>query len=272
MTTQIDKNTQLCISISARPSNFGSSLHNAAYQALGLNFIYKACQVSDLAGAITGVRALGIRGCSVSMPFKEAVIPFLDHMDETAQVIGAVNTIVNQDGRLTGYNTDAVGAKMALETLQPSPSESVLVLGAGGVARAILYALRQLGFTKVNVANRNLDRIKALQNILPCVPIEWSNKQNGSYELLINATSIGMNPDASVIPVDEKMIQNARAVMDVVVSPLQSQLIRQAQNAGKQTAPGSLMSLGQAMTQFTLYTGQPAPRQIMEQALREMKS
>lgn len=271
MKTAIDKNTQLCISISARPSNFGSSLHNAGYQALGLNFIYKACQVSDLAGAIAGVRALGIRGCSVSMPFKESVLPFLDRLDETAQVIGAVNTIVNQDGKLTGYNTDAIGAKMALESLNPSKSESVLVLGAGGVARAILFALRQLGFTKVHVANRNLDRIQALQDILPCEPVRWTDRQNQNFSLIINATSMGMTPDIHLVPIGDSMIRNARAVMDVVVSPLESQLIRQARDLGKQTAPGSMMSLGQAMAQFTLYTGQPAPRQIMEQALREMK-
>jgi shikimate dehydrogenase len=271
MRPPIDKHTQLCVSIAARPSNFGSSLHNAAYQALGLNFVYKACQVSDLAGAIAGVRALGIRGCSVSMPFKEKVLSFLDDLDDTAKVIGAVNTIVNQNGRLIGYNTDAVGAEMALEILKASPDESVLLLGAGGVARAILYALRQLGFKNVTVANRNLDRIEALQDILPCTPMEWAERQRDRFNLLINATSIGMNPEPDVMPVEDVMIRSARAVMDVVVSPLETQLIRQAQAAGKQTSPGSLMSLGQAMAQFTLYTGQPAPRQAMEQALREMK-
>src|SRR3990172_6053257 len=106
---QIEKDTQLCISVAARPSNFGTTIHNAVFRKLGLNFIYTAFGITDIAGAVVGVRALGIRGCSVSMPFKEAVIPYLDALDPAARTIGAVNTVVNDSGRLTGYNTDIAG-------------------------------------------------------------------------------------------------------------------------------------------------------------------
>lgn len=266
----INKDTQLCISVASRPSNFGTSLHNVGYVALGLNFAYKAFKISDIAGAIAGVRALNIRGCSVSMPFKETVIPHLDALDETAGIIGAVNTVVNESGRLTGYNTDVIGARKALESLQASPGESVLLLGAGGAARAILFALRQFGINRVRVANRDLEKIQRLNTILSCKPVAWSERQQEPADLVINATSVGMNPNAESMPLEETFIHQSRAVMDVVISPMETRLIGCARSAGKAVAPGHLMSLEQAMAQFTLYTGLKPPRDLMEHNLRRL--
>ena len=266
----IDKDTQLCISIAKLPSNFGTTLHNKAYAALNLNFIYKAFATNDLAGAIVGVRALSIRGCSVSMPFKQAVIPFLDSLDETAQSTGAVNTIVNDGGHLTGYNTDLIGAHIVLASLQPQADESVLILGAGGVARSILVALRQLGYKSVSVANRDVDKIAALNTILPCNTLAWEARAQRPVQLLINATSVGMTPHAELMPVDADFIRGVRAVMDVVVSPMESRLIACARAAGKEVALGYQMSLEQAAAQFTLYTGRAAPRSVMEEGIRSM--
>jgi shikimate dehydrogenase len=266
----LNKDTQFCISLSSRPSNFGTKLHNAGYEELGLNFAYKAFGISDIAGAITGVRALNIRGCSVSMPFKEAVIPYLDALDETAKVVGAVNTIVNKAGCLTGYNTDVIGAREALESLQISPGESVLLLGAGGAARAILFALRQLGFNRVRVANRNLAKIQNLNTILPCQPVVWAERQQEQIDVVINATSVGMSPNAELMPLEEAFICQSRAVMDVVISPIETKLIRHAISAGKKVAPGYLMSLGQAMAQFALYTDVDPPRDMMERNMRNL--
>ena len=266
----LNKDTQLCISVASRPGNFGTTLHNAAYVALGLNYIYKACGISDIAAAMVGVRALGIRGCSVSMPFKEAVISYLDGLDQTARVIGAVNTIINDAGRLTGYNTDAVGARVALEALQARSGESVLLLGAGGAARAILFALRQLGFNQVRVASRDVAKIQPLNTILSCLPVVWSERQQEPADLVINATSVGMYPGAEAMPLEEAFIQHSRAVMDVVISPMETKLIGCARSAGKAVAPGYLMSLEQAMAQFTLYTGVEPPRDLMEQNLRRL--
>ena len=260
----INRETQLCISIASRPSNFGTTLHNASYEALGLNFIYKAFGITDLKKAIDGVRALNIRGCSVSMPFKKMVIPYLDDVDETVRVIGAVNTIVNESGRLLGYNTDVIGAKIALESVNVSKEESVLLLGAGGVARAILYALKILGIKKVRIANRSEEKILPLNAILPCESVKWSDRHSKSGNILINATSIGMTPSSESIPLDENFIQKFRAVMDVVVSPMESKLIGSARLAGKEVAPGYLMSLEQAIAQFKLYTGFEPPRDIMK--------
>lgn len=263
----INKDTQLCISVSSRPSNFGTTLHNAAYAELGLNFVYKAFGISDIAGAMSGVRALGIRGCSVSMPFKETVILHLDALDDAAQVIGAVNTVVNNAGRLTGYNTDVVGARKALDSLQASPGESVLLVGAGGVARAILLALKQIGFERVRVTNRNLEKIRELSTICPCESVAWDDRQQEKADIIINATPVGMSPDAESMPLTEAFIRESRAVMDVVLSPVETRLIACARSAGKAVAPGYLMTLEQALAQFALYTNMVPPRYAMEQGI-----
>lgn len=266
----LNKDTQFCISLSSRPSNFGTTLHNGCYEELGLNFAYKAFGVSDIAAAITGVRALNIRGCSISMPFKETVIPYLDALDETARAVGAVNSIVNEAGRLTGYNTDVNGARVALESLHPSPNESVMLLGAGGAARAILFALRQLGFNRAYVTNRNLDKVLKLNSILPCHAVAWPARHLEQTDLVINATCVGMNPNANSMPLEEAFIRQSRAVMDVVVSPIETKLISYARSVGIAVAPGHLMSIGQAMAQFALYTGVAPPRDMMERNMRQL--
>ncbi|MCX7090668.1 MAG: shikimate dehydrogenase [Legionellales bacterium] len=266
----INKDTKLCISIASRPSNFGTTLHNEAYAAMGLNFIYKAFVTEDVSGVITGLKALGIRGCSVSMPFKISVMSYLDGLDEAAEIIGAVNTIVNNQGKLTGYNTDVIGARLALESLQIRANETVLLLGAGGVARAILFALSQLGCTQVRVANRDDKKALQLNSILPCRVVPWTEKQNEPVDVIINATSIGMSPNENVMPVDEAFIKQSRAVMDVVNSPMETELIQCAYLAGKAVAPGYLMSLEQVIAQFKLYTGVEPPREVMMQSIRQL--
>lgn len=266
----INKDTQLCISIAEIPSNFGTTLHNMAYEALGLNFMYKAFGTPDLQGAIAGVRALGIRGCSVSMPFKQAVIPLIDVLDETAESTGAVNTIVNDGRRLTGFNTDLIGARLVLASLQPQSNEHILILGAGGVARAILVALREMGCSNVAVANRDHSKIASMKTIMNFSSIPWCARQEKQVKLLINATSIGMTPDIEIMPVDMEFINGTRAVMDVVTSPMESNLISCARKAGKVVVSGYQMCLEQAIAQFFLYTGRPAPRAVMEDGIRKL--
>jgi shikimate dehydrogenase len=259
----LNKDTQLCISVASRPSNFGTTLHNAGYEALGLNFAYKAFETNDIAGAIGGVRALNIRGCSVSMPFKESVIPHLDALDDTARIVGAVNTVVNESGVLTGYNTDVLGALKALESLQVSPGDTVLILGAGGVARAVLFALRLLGISQVRVANRHFDKIQKLNTIISCTPVKWMNRESVPVDILINATCVGMSPNEELVPLSRDFICQSRVVMDVIVSPMETRLVSCAKMAGSKVAPGYLMSLEQAIAQFTLYTGLEPPRELL---------
>jgi shikimate dehydrogenase len=265
---EISRHTTLCISVAERPGNLGTAMHNAAYEALGLDFVYKAFRVTDIAGAIAGVRALGIRGCSVSMPFKESVIAHLDDLDDTARAIGAVNTVVNESGRLTGYNTDVAGARAALAVLQVRPGERVLLLGAGGVARAILRALSGVGVGTVRVAARDRARVGALPKGPACLFVPWEARALETVDILINATPIGMTPAPDAVPVEGRALEGCRAVMDAVVSPLETALIRKARALGKTVSPGYVMNLEQTAAQFRIYTGVVPPMDVLERALR----
>ena len=266
----LDKDTQVCISVATKPSQFGTTVHNRAYQALGLNFIYKAFGVSNLKGAIDGVKALGIRGCSVTMPFKEQVLKYVDDLDKTAKSIGAVNTIVNNSGRLKGYNTDAYGAKVALETLGVKTNDRVLLLGAGGAAKAILFALKELGVKDIFISNRTLSKAQKIAQKNRIKAISWQERNKIDVDVLINATPIGMLPNVHEIPVELNMIQKVKMVMDVIVTPIESRLIQVAKKMGKKIIAGYEMSLHQAAAQFKIYTGQPAPLNVMRQAVLEL--
>lgn len=266
----MDKNTQLCISIAARPGSFGTVLHNTAYAALGLNFVYKACSVSDVREAMNAVRTLGIRGCSVSMPFKQLVIPCLDEVDPEAGRIGAVNTVVNYQGVLTGYNTDLAGILGALHTLSLRPKDRILVLGNGGSARAILAALWKLGIGHVSVAARK-NRQSLSQSFLGSASqIEWENREKEEADVLINATPIGMCPDNGSMPVCKHFLDSCRAVMDMVMSPFETKLIQYALSRGKLVAPGYQVGLEQVKAQFFLYTGVAAPQKAMQEAMKQL--
>jgi len=142
----LNKDTRLCISLAARPSNIGTRFHNYLYEQLGLDFIYKACTTTDIAAAIGGVRALGIRGCSVSMPFKQDVLALVDHVEESARAINAVNTIVNDDGVLTASNTDYIAVQRLIAEHGLDPRDGVLIRGSGGMASAVATAFRDNGF------------------------------------------------------------------------------------------------------------------------------
>ncbi len=147
-TTELTKDTTLCISLAARPSNIGTRFHNHLYGQLGLEFIYKAFTTTDLPAAIGGIRALGIRGCGVSMPFKEDVIALVDSMDDSALAIASVNTIVNTDGHLRAYNTDYLAVATLLRERAVSTDAPFAVVGSGGMARAVVAALRDAGFAR----------------------------------------------------------------------------------------------------------------------------
>jgi shikimate dehydrogenase len=154
----INRDTLLCMSLAGRPGNFGTRFHNYLYEKLGLNFIYKAFTTQDIEAAVKGVRALGIRGCAVSMPFKESCMPFLDAIDPSAKVIDSVNTIVNDEGRLTGYNTDYIAVKSLITSHQLDTQARVMIRGSGGMGKAVIAAFRDAGFRDVIIAARNHER------------------------------------------------------------------------------------------------------------------
>jgi shikimate dehydrogenase len=155
MELHINKDTQLCVSLAGRPGNFGTRFHNFLYRELGLNFIYKAFTTRDIASAIAGIRALGIRGCAVSMPFKEACIQYLDELDTSAKGILSVNTIVNTDGYLKAYNTDYTAVAELIRSSEIPVSTDFALQGSGGMAKAVACALWDAGLANALILARN---------------------------------------------------------------------------------------------------------------------
>ena len=272
MEQNINKDTVVCISIAAKPGNFGANFHNCAYDLLDLNWVYiprKVERSSDLERAINGVRSLGIRGCSVSMPHKETVIQHLDDLDVAAEKIGAVNTIKqNEDKTLKGYNTDFYGAKRALEGIGIKEQE-VLMVGAGGVAKAIGLAVKEMG-GELMIANRTYQKAKKLSEQLKADVITWEQLGSASGYLLINATSVGMRDPHSMI-VSKEIIEKFDVIMDVVIYPARTKLLQTAKELGKQIIPGALMCVYQAAEQFKIYTGLMAPLEIISNTLETLK-
>lgn len=263
----INKDTTLCISLSGRPSSVGTRFHNHLYGTLGLDFVYKACTTNDLAAAIGGIRALGIRGCGVSMPFKLACIPFVDEMHDSATAIGAVNTIVNNDGHLDAYNTDySAVAQLLTEHAVPTGLD-VAVLGSGGMAAAVGAALRDTGFTSLTVVARNETTGRALAETLGA---RWLQEIGPTRPgLIVNATPVGMvgGPSADDLPVSDAVLDAAQVVFDVVAVPPLTPLIRGARRRGLAVITGDEVIVLQATAQFELYTGhRPTPDQVRRAA------
>lgn len=264
----IGRDTRLCMSLSARPGTFGSRFHNHLYEALDLDYVYKAFNTTDLAGAVSGIRALGIRGCAVSMPFKEACIPMLDSLAPSAAAIGAVNTIVNDDGHLRGYNTDYTAVAQLLRTRKIAPDTSFALRGSGGMAKAVLAALRDAGFQSGLVIARNETTGRGLAGTCG---YEWQAELGESRPgMLINVTPIGMTggPEAGELAFSKSAIDAARVVFDVVAVPSDTPLICHARARGTPgLISGAEVIVLQAVEQFVLYTGRrPSPEQIQRAA------
>jgi shikimate dehydrogenase len=244
-------------------------MHTAGYRALGLPFVYVPFRVADLAGALRGMRALGIRGFGVSMPYKLEVIPLLDELSPVAARIGAVNTIVNTDGRLVGHNTDEGGALHALEEVRPLTGARALLVGAGGAARAIACGLVRRG-VNLSIANRDRRKGAKLADEMGARSVDAQEVERaGDYDIVINATSVGMAEVDSASPIPEGAIRQGMVVMDIVYKPLETKLVTAARARGAKAIHGGRMLLHQAARQFELYTGRTAPLDVMDQALRE---
>jgi shikimate dehydrogenase len=259
----------VCMSVSARPGRFGSTVHTAGYRALGLHYVYLARAAKEIAPVIAAVRTLGIRGCSVSMPFKTEVLAHLDALDPLAVEVGAVNTVVNDEGRLTGYNTDVIGV---VESLQPVAKQiaSALVLGAGGMSRSVLVALAQLGIRDVTIAARRRDAAAALGRDHAIQVIDWQERTGTNADLLINATSAGMSPAIDETPMPEAALHHFRVVADVVASPAETLLLAFAARRGLTTVSGLHVAFHQALAQFRHYTRCDPPVAAMRAAAEQL--
>lgn len=262
-TTQITRDTVLCISLSGRPSNIGTRFHNVLYDELGLDFVYKAFTTTDLPAAVRGIRALGIRGAGVSMPFKEDVIALVDDMDPSALAIASVNTIVNTDGHLRAYNTDYTAVATLLAEHGVPRDQELVVLGSGGMAKAVVAALRDGGYGPGTVVARNRVSGTALAEQYG---FDW-RPDIGSLrpQLIVNATPVGMagGPAAGDLPVPGEVVDAAQTVFEVVAMPQETPLVVRARSGGARVITGSEVIALQAAEQFTLYTGvRPTAEQV----------
>ncbi|WP_185173854.1 shikimate 5-dehydrogenase [Rothia nasimurium] len=251
----LNRDTTVCISLSGRPSNHGIKFHNYLYEKFGLDFLYKAMTTTDIEAAIGGVRALGIRGCSVSMPFKQAVIPLVNEMDHSAEVIGAVNTIVNTDGYLKAYNTDVIAVVSLLASHRVDPALPFLLRGSGGMAAAVAGAFYDAGFRTGTIIARNEEAGRALAERYGYT---WAAEVGElTAPVIVNVTPIGMEggPEIDTLAYPAPAIEAAQVVFDVVAMPVETPLIRAGRAAGKEVITGGEVIALQAAEQFKLYTG-----------------
>jgi shikimate dehydrogenase len=257
------------------------AMHNAAFAELGLDCVYLPFHVkpADLVAAVNGLRAINATGFNVTIPHKVTVTPLLDELDPLAQKIGAVNTVVNDNGVLKGYNTDASGFLQALlESGYEPRGKSIVLLGAGGAARAIAYILAERD-ARMTILNRKeeLDWAEGIAanirtDLAGDVAVfelltEHLEKAIGSADILINATSVGMSPAVDASPVPAGLLKSEMVVTDIVYNPVETRLLREARAAGAVTVAGIDMLIWQGALAFEKWTGQKAPFSLMKQVV-----
>ena len=254
------------MSLSGRPGNFGTRFHNFLYRELGLNFVYKAFTTQDIGAAIGGIRALGIRGCAISMPFKEACIQHLNELDPSVKGIASVNTIVNSNGYLKGYNTDYVAVRQLLVSREIPMDTSFAILGSGGMAKAVVCALKDLGFSDGQIIARNREAGSALAAKYGYTWQPDLGKERPG--LIINVTPIGMmgGREEHDLPFQNDVIDSSQYVFDVVAIPLETPLLRRARELNKSVISGADVTLLQSIEQFILYTGVRPDQALIERA------
>ena len=243
-------------------------MHNRAFTHIGHNGVYVPFRVTDIRTAVTGIRALDIKGVSVTIPHKVSVMAHLDEVDIEAERIGAVNTIVNRNGRLIGYNSDYLGAVKALTDETAVQGRTVVIIGAGGAARAIGFGVLQAG-GKVVILNRSADKGKALADDLGADFQPLAGCRSIAGQILINTTPVGMFPHAEKMPLDAELLTPDLTVMDIIYNPLKTRLLREAEKSGCKTIGGLSMFVKQGVIQFELWTGEKAPLAVMTAAVEK---
>jgi shikimate dehydrogenase len=285
MNKDISGKTKICALIGNPVEHTMSPvMHNTAFRKLGLDYVYLPFRVKaeGLPQAVEGLRALNVRGFNVTIPHKVSVMPLLDELDPLAERIGAVNTVVNDEGKLKGYNTDAAGFLRALLECGVKPEgKRVVVLGAGGASRAISYILAENG-AQLTILNRKLeldwaediaglirDILGKEVNVLELLPDYLASALEGA-QLLVNATSVGMSPNSEASPVPAGLLNDKLAVFDVIYNPIKTRLLKEADEAGARTMGGIDMLAWQGALAFEKWTGQKAPVDLMRREAVKM--
>jgi shikimate dehydrogenase len=252
---------------------------NRAFRERGINGSYAAFHVTpnQLEQALAGVRGLGFRGLNVTIPHKIEVMAFLDEVHEGARAAGAVNTVVNENGRLIGYNTDGIGYVRSLkeEVESDLTGKTIVVLGAGGAARGILWALAQENPTAIMLANRTEEKAIelaasfSLELHISVIPWKTLREVCAYADVVINTTSVGMSPHVDAVPIDTTWLKSGSVVSDLIYNPLKTTFLQQAEQRGCKIHGGLGMFIYQGAYAFEYWTGQPAPVEVMRAAVLE---
>lgn len=256
----------VCCSIAGSIGGMGVVMHNAAFQHLGLKYVYVSFEPDNLQQAVQSVRNLGFRGMGVTMPFKVDVIQYLDKLDDSAREIGAVNTVVNDDGVLTGFNTDYMGAVQALKNITDLKDKKIAIIGAGGAGKAVAWGLKKYtpNITIYNIFDDEGQRVADQFGVTFAGKPELLNSQT-DYDILINCTSVGFKTTDTILTRDR--FKPGSIVLDAVFIPIETTFFKEARAAGCTAIQGYKMLLYQACGQFELYTGVKAPFEVMEKAM-----
>jgi shikimate dehydrogenase/3-dehydroquinate dehydratase type I len=243
-------------------------MHNAALKEMGIDGRYSAFCVSNLESALCGIKGMNIRGASVTIPYKVSIMEYLDEIDEDALNIGAVNTIVNNNGRLIGYNTDWLGLMVTIKELMPIKDQTFVIIGAGGTARAAVYGIIKEGGLPI-IVNRTIAKGKSLSNKFKCPFYSFADLVKIKADFLINTTPIGMYPNTDQSPVETSMLTGYKYVIDVIYNPQKTKLLCDAEAQGCRIVSGLDMFVHQGAEQLKLWTGIEPPRALMKKVVTE---
>jgi shikimate dehydrogenase len=265
----INANTTVCCLIGDPVEHsLSPTVHNRGYEVLGLNFIYVAFRVKNVKPAIDAIRGLDIRGMSVTMPHKVSAMKYIDDIDDAAREIGAINTIVNNKGVLSGFNTDYGAALKAIEEKTTIKGKKVVLIGGGGVGLAIATGLKRndADLIIIDKIEEKAEELASFVDAEGFGGLELLPEIN-SADILINATPVGMWPDINESAVPRELLHQKLTVFEVIYHPRETRMITEAKEAGCTIIYGYKMFLYQAAMQFELFTGHQAPLLEMEQAL-----
>lgn len=269
---KINGATQLCMIVGDPVTHsLSPAMHNTAYEAMGIDdqFVFTAARVriEDLGTVAQAVRAMGIRGLTCTIPHKIEIMQYLDEIDPVAKKIGAVNTVVNEEGRLIGYNTDWLGVVTPLTQRTSLSGKTIALIGAGGAARAMAYAAVANGAT-LSIFNRTRENAEEIARDLGGTAYSFEKLQQvQEHDIILNATSLGMGDQEGLSPVPAEYLHAEQIVFDAVYKPRQTRLLQDAAHSGATCIEGWEMLLHQGTAQFELYTGTQAPVEVMKQII-----
>ncbi|VEF47715.1 shikimate 5-dehydrogenase [Bacillus freudenreichii] len=253
------------------------AMHNAELKELNIDAYYHPFHIyeKDLKTAVEGMKVIGVDGFNITVPHKTAIIPFLDRVDPLAKAIGAVNTVVKEDGQFVGYNTDGAGFVESLKEVwkEDLTNEKTLIIGAGGAAKAIYYTLLSIGVRQVDICNRTIQKAEALIATQPydadskVLTMEEAESNIGEYSLVIQTTSIGMDPDIDQSPLSLRNLNPSAFVSDIIYNPKETMLLKQAAEQGAKTQNGLGMLVYQGALAFEKWTNKKPDARRMKQTV-----